>query len=304
MGQEHTVTAATLNVTPCVYFTTEIYTTTSTQDNVSDVVLYDYTHMVLIAERLWTNKAGTGMLATLSDKGWVTQDLRNKILIQGSLTYTLRCQSNETEYVTAYYCKPRGAIVFDTQFPNVNVYNYLALGFAQMGMDSGSTIPSTQDYMRDDDFSPFDSLQFCQNFKIYKVKRIKINVSEQRTLRIKSKRHLLSPSRIWNVFDTTLNWSTAYQKYAYMPQAKFILFKFAGRNAALGADQPATTYVKAITKTTPTIAMDTIFRYKAKLVAQPYSPHSTLLSSGILATANPQIIQNQNIIETTEKDAS
>ena len=210
VGQEHTVPAqSAANVIPCIYFTAETYSTTSTKDNIPDIVLFDNSHVVTILDRLWPRIAGTGMLATAAAQSWNTASLRSKVFMQGSMKYTLRCQSSETEYFTAYYCKPRGGVILDSANPLVNVYQYLALGFSQAGLDSSATVPTTNDYFADDDFTPFDSIIFTQSFKIYKVKKFRIKPSEQRTFSIKTPVLSFNPSRLYNIYDVTLTFGTS-----------------------------------------------------------------------------------------------
>jgi len=309
-GQEHTVSRLT-DAKSCFYFTVERYAQLNTKDDVPTIELYDWNHVMNIADFLRVN---TGLfnfpITAAFGNNVVGADLRLKYLLKGKQISTIRNQSTEAVNITAYYCRPRAQHVNfgDTATGGVehNTYKFLAQGFANNGIDPGLPLPSLNEGMLDGNYSPFESFDFTHNFKVVKVRKVHIVPSSEKTFVLSSSSKLLRPLDYINNAGTTsgfANWSSSRRKYTMLRPAQFLLFKVTTRPAGWGAVQAG--YSKQIQQTSPTIIMDTTFRYKAKIVPSYPSTNSVIEQVGIAingATA-PAIIVADGDAVGTEMDA-
>lgn len=299
-GGEWTVAPVTTTTgIPCQYFTAEQYTSILEKDEINTRLLHDYDHWRGILHRLWQrNNVNPEPLDQIA---WNTRNFKTKVLMQAQVTYTLRCQSNETEKVVAYYCKARDNINWGyQQIVGYNVYRYLATGFYNNGIDRSSN--STDNIaMTDAQWTPFDSWDFASRFKIYKVKQLTIEPSEQKSLSIKTKPRLITPAKFFRISTENNGWLTVQQSYEFNKHSQFILFKIVGRPA--GAGTQTTNYARAITYTTPTVIMQTKFKYAAKAILQPTMEDKREAIYGVVANANPAIIVPDGDAVGEEKSA-
>lgn len=248
----------------CVYFTCERYDNTKTVDNVQSVVLFDYKHLGTILDYYWYQNPGstTNMQGVLNGTG-ATESIKSKLWMKGVQLSTIRCQSNETEFFTAYYVRPRRPINFAG-----NLLSMMAQGFGLNGIDGNNYTPSTNLGMYTEKYTPFDSLLFSTHFKVFKVKKFKLAPSEQKTLRI-AKSMKFNPLAWYtlNSTSTAVTWRASAATYTFTPFQPFILFKLHSRIAGYGGvvgDQ--TTYTRLINNTSPTCIMKSYFKYKTRLL--------------------------------------
>lgn len=309
-GQEHTVpTTVSANGKPCVYFCCERYTNTSTINTVSTVELFDWSHVMNIADVY----RSSGNLSLYFQPATATaiygEDPRLQILFKRATQVTnIRNQSNEPIHLTAYYCRPRGNCSFDAVTGIQNVYSFLAQGFANNGLDSAHVSASTNIIMNVAEYNPFNSFDFCRNFKITAVKKRRVHPGMITTFRNRRKRVLLRPIDLIEPFanSNAASWSGSRQKYSFHKSARFILFKLTGAPAGFGGNAPQATYGKLIQETSPSVVMETLFKYYTKAVPgqQNFSfSYETLgFVDPVTATHNPQIIIPDGDVVGDEKD--
>lgn len=280
-GAEHSVPVTTGVVRPCVYFAVERYNAASTYGTVSTVELFDWNHVMTIADRFRFVDANLSSTAPAAGANGIN-DLKQRISISGKMISWLRNQSTETCFITAYYCRPRGKISWATNVTGThNPYQYLSAGFANNGLDSG-VVGVANVTMTNANFTPFQSFDFTHNFKVYKVKKVSLAPSEQKAFVVSCKSRVIRPID-WVEFAGTTNstsWLGSAQKYDYQSPQKFILYKIEARPAGYGAVQG--TYSKQIQMTSPTIVIDTTFKYFAKDVPQTLSTSGTIETLGII----------------------
>lgn len=310
-GSEHQVVdQAGTGLPNCLYFTTVRNQAAVTVSTYLDIPWGNWFHLQTIFDILWPNYLVTGSTVASNNLGWTTTSNKDRVWLKGSAKYTLRGQSNETEFITAYYCKPRHNISADITGVSNNVLNFLGMGFASNGLDPATT-NATNAMLVNDQFSPFESFAFCKNFQIFKVKRLRISPGEQQTLFLKGRSAMLQPYDIWNqpaFAGGTTTYSSLTRRYNYMKHERFILFKLSGRPAGYGDQAPNTgNYAKGITRTTPTCVLQTEFRFAAKTIRNVSTAYQNLTSQvGIFAPAgaiNPQIMRDDDFKAGVESDA-
>lgn len=310
-GSEFNVVHNSDNSPACVYFTCESSAPgddTLTKDTVATVELCDPLHLAQIANYIyndfWSNSTITPSISAPNNR---LVSAFNRILTKAKLTYTLRNQSTETAYLSAFYCRARGNVNWDVTETN-NIYRYLSQGFANKGLDKSHTIPSQNAAMTQLDVNPFESFDFCRNFKITKVKRLKIDPSEQVRLSLKRRPFLWRPADYFQV-DPGLgtgpwSWTSAHKRYNIFKFGTFILFKLESRPAGYGAAQA--NYTKYIQTTTPTVVLYSRFLYSSKMVPTMANQNAIAFNIGFGydGTHGPAIVVPDGDVIGEEKDAS
>lgn len=295
-GSQHTVPAATVSGGPTgLYFTAEETLSGSagvTRDTIDTPCLFFYDHMDAIFNQLWSSNTNTGSIPIPGSTGFNTMGLRTKVLLGGTVSYTLRAQSNETSFIDCYYVRARKDVQSQVGTSgSPNVYTFLARGFANNSLDNLNINPSTNDAMESRIYSPFQSYDFCKYFKIVKVKQIVIPPSEERTLRLTSKPRIVTPISYYFTranIDGAQTFSTLARAYQYINRSQFILFRLHGRLSGIGTTQP--NYSQAVSFTTPTVHLNTNFTYNARIVQHQSEIHAMYANFGITTTSTPKII--------------
>ena len=283
--QEHKVPGLVIGAVPCVYFACEQWGAAATKDTVISVELFDILHMGKIFDLVTVGTAAgnQGSAVTNSSEMWTSN--RQRVWVSGTMVQTLRNQATEPVRITAYYCKPRQNLTFSDTQATSSVYWWLSTGFANNGIDPGSPSPTTNDAMTEDEYSPFQALDFTRDFKITKVKKFSIQPGQFRKLAMANKRgfvttpiHLFTPAG--NSGGT--NWILNNPKYQIIKQGRFILYKMTGSPAGYGGVEQGT-YSKLTQTTSPAIVMRTNFKYKFRSFYARWSPAFSLDFSGIAA---------------------
>lgn len=310
-GQEHnvpSVNASGLGVKPCKYFTTEVYSATDTFDNVTTVPLYSYRHIAAMLNTAWKDTLTSSFnLAGSNVVMGVHTNPRCRLYASGVVKHLIRNQTNESVVLRAYYCKARGNVPSLNLNANyLNIYQWLSNGFCNSIGGSANT-PLTSAYMSDSTKSPFDSHDFCRDFKIYKVKSTTIQKGAMHRVVLRSKTRMFKPLDHFYVGGTNTGGSFVdsinMRKFAYARGTKFILFRLEAAPAGWGATQ--STVGKQIQCTTPTVIMETEFLYRYKFLNLIPTPYVLLENTGIAENGltAPSIMQDDEWKAGVEAEA-
>lgn len=282
-GQGHTTVGYTTDGGGCKYFTTEVWTgTESNRSNRLTRPLMGVEHLVRIADNIWPISPPLVSTGTPGAQGR-NDNYYSKFLLRGTCLYTLRNQSNETENITAYWCTVRQNQNFvrnESSADANNIYDALGMGFAQKGIYSAAATadnPGLQTKV----YTPFDSPVFVKLFKITRMKAIIIKPGEEKRIALKSRTQTVCPAAMTSlVFQSPQQtWGEKSLQYTYRKGSKFLLFKLNARIAGFSG-QPENLDPKAITYTTPSVILETVFRYQSKFVWQPQVTHISLTNTG------------------------
>jgi hypothetical protein len=308
-GQEHTVPSVTATTIykQCVYFTPELHVGGATVDNVATVELFDHTHVMNIAD-YYRNQSLANSFSTAVAGNDIIQDARMRILFRrASQVCQVRNQSNEPIMITCFYVKPRGKV---RDAANItNLYTTLATGFANNGLDPGNILASTNNAMHTAYFSPYQSFDFVRHFKIYRVVKRRLQPSQVSAFKVTVRNKYIRPLDWIEALGTgnPSTWSGSQRLYKNMPPQALLLFKLTSNPAGFGGTAPQASYANFIQETTPTIVMDTLFRYETLSVPASMSTHGVIATSGIIdpttAGHNPQVIVPDGDVIGDEKDA-
>lgn len=307
-GQEHTVQASGSDAS-CFYFTCELSDTSAgtTKNNVTTLELDDYRHLGPMFIQGWLGSVANSFNNAVGASTNNYTSNKSKMLVKGYQMSRIRNQSNEPVRITCYYLRPRHDINYNVGSAGItNLYNIMVSGFLANGLDPGNTTASTNSNMTRARFSPFQSYDLCRDFKITRVQTRLLNPSDTTTFINKRKAHMLRPMDLWqHTGTTTANWDTApgQRKYDYHRNCRVMLFRVDSNPAGWGAAQ--TNYTKNIQQTTPTVIMDTIFKYECKMVHIPPTPSAMLETAGIAFNASnaPSIIVPDGDVVGPEVDA-
>ena len=228
-----------------------------------------------------------------------------KMFLKGKDIYELRNQSNETVHITAYVCYARKDLFFNPYLNESNngknVYFYLATGFAENGFDINSQT-TTQDALTVDSFTPFMSRFFVRQFKIGRVKKLKIGPGRvlKQTLSMKW-RHYTPADMTMNTGAATA-WISRARRFDVLKGERFILFKL---HSNVGGVSGQTSLEKNVAQTTPTVIMRTYRRYWAKHFPRTRQPLVYYTPYGIAAAGTAaSIIVDADEQKGAEIDAS
>lgn len=293
----------------CEYFMTQLHDATYDKDSVPTLALNHNRHLRFIFARLWQ---GSLVNMQVADPGVAKTTLATNrhslIAISGAVQYILRNQSTEAEFLTAYWCKVRKPFTYSvsTTITNQNHYQILSRGFAQNGITPGTTSAITNEGMTEATYTPFQSVMWTQSFKIQKTKRFILPPGQQKQIWLKSKTKLIKPDDIV-VYDDSDNletqWTQMPFKYEHNAYERFILFRIDARPAGRGLDQ--VNYTKAMSHTSPTVALLSRFTYTARIHhtwPKPYIIQERSGIQGAQSTANT-IINEETAALSEEKDA-
>lgn len=289
----------------CTYVMTEVYDNAVTVDNVHTVELFDYRHLGKISDFLWVGSLTNSMLAAGANGTNSLSSFRSKYIVRGVARYQLRNQSTEPVRISAFYCRPRHPLMLSNAVPNPNIYQWMSLGFANNGLDVGNILPSNNHTMHTARFSPFQSYDFCRDFKIMKTKQLRIDPGQSRVCYLKRRWKTIRPSDLWYVNSSSVgaSWFGATQKYSYHGKEMFILFKIEAAPAGWGSAQA--TYAKKLATTTPTVILETTFKYHARIVPHRYEQHNDLEITGfdLNGVTAPAIVVPDGDVVGVEADA-
>jgi hypothetical protein len=281
--QEHTVPALTTGLVPAVYFACEQYDGVATMDTVRTVELFDVKHMGTLFDLSQIGKASEAQTGAVSDSTAIFSSNRQKLWVNGKMTQVLRNQSTEPIVLTAYYCRPRQNLNFSDATTTTTVYQWLSYGFANNGLGAGTVTPAGNPYMFAQEYSPFQSLDFVRDFKITRVKKVRIQPGQFKSLMIRNKRGFVThPNHLFVASGTTdqTSWNSEAPKYQFIKQSRFILYKLHSNIGGYGGTEQLT-YSKLTQTTTPTVIMRTNFLYKFRAQYERFSPAATIEFAGI-----------------------
>lgn len=270
-GQGHTSIGAAAPGGGCKWFTTELYNGT-VEDRSKRVtrVLGDMEHILQIADLVWPQ---TPKVAATSDPVFIT-DYMSRYLLKGKVMYTLRNQANETEHLEMYTCVVRKDFNFDRvrtgDLNNVknNIYDIFGLGLGIRGQNPlapNADNPSLQYASTDIWMSPM----FCHWFKVVKRKRFSIKPGEEKRCSLALRTRTICPGDLTSLLyeETPTLWINKTRQFNYVKGTRFNIFKLKARIAGF-TGQTASLDPEGITYTTPTIIMESQYKYKAKFAYQ------------------------------------
>lgn len=284
-GQEHNVPAVSATgVRPCVYFTPEFYVSNASIDSVPTVCLYDYTHIGTVANIVWKNTV-TNSFGVVPTSTTLATSSKMRILIRGHQVSTIRNQTNEPVVIECWVLKPRGNTpTFNTGAGFSNLYQKLSFGFANNSLDAGNTNASVNITMKDSNYHPYNSWDLCRDFIIKPLKSRVLSPTQMAVYKLKGKSMLFRPADVWSLSGSSSNsnWDSpqSTRRFEILKQQRYLLFRLRGNPAGFGGAAQST-YAKLIQMTTPTVIMDTRFKYEAKAIHQMPTPSTFITHSGI-----------------------
>lgn len=201
--------------------------------------------------------------------------------------YEYSNMSLATTYLTAYFCKVRHNI------PDLSgSYSPLIVlgdGFAANNYNNTGTSRG-QLGLTDSELTPFQSSRFCSLFKIYKVKKLKLQGGESGRLTVKQ-------PRMWTlnmddiVTQTNVATMTTFplmaRYYSHLKGARFILWRIEGEVTNNDAVKTQ------ITNTSPTVNFITHYHYEFKWMSDTHSNIYTQAAVGFSNPVAPEIITEQ-----------
>jgi len=310
-GQHHTV--PTSGITPIkLFITTEVQDTVNTdRSKLITVPLNNIRHLSRLADTVMKNTPANAQVIPVYNSTVLDSDIRFKMQISGSANYLVRNQSTDLVRVRAYYCRARQDFnvtnwaAGTTNVSNMfNIYDQLARGFAVNGLDPGNFTADVNTAMFYQHHSVFESVLFCQNWKIYKKKSVTIFPGRIANFHIKNKPFTWRPSKYLESYgNASAVFRSANPVYNHMRYEKFILFQVESSPAGFGIAQ--TTANRLISHNTPTVILETGFTYKFNALQQGRTPHATIEVSGFIAqsaTANTIVNPDEGTL-SEEKDA-
>lgn len=313
-GQESTCPGVTAGFSskPCAYFSVELYDNTVSRDTVTTIALNDYRHMASVANQLWKATLTSSFTGSVANSTTFATASKSKIIVKGLQMSTIRNQSTEPVVIKAWFLKPRHNIPLTNLNASTvpSIYRYLANGFANNSLDPSHINPSNNITMFDANYTPYNSFDVCRHFKIRQVKPRTVDPGRMTVYKIRSRSHTFRPVDYWGTFGSStasgFGSSTGQQVFAMMKSARLFLWRIEGNPAGFGAVQG--TYTGLIQETTPTVVVDTQFRYSAKWLWQPQQPSGLIEKVGIVDVAgaghNPAIIVEGGDVIGEEKDAN
>lgn len=246
------------------------------------VEIYAVDHILKIANQINTAVASTSQL---DQKYFITNVQFKQILTN---------QSTAQANITAYYCKWRNDIVNLESF--IDPRSLLGDGFYIKGISAGGR-GSTNNGLNMNDLSPFQSGKFCEEVKIYNVKKVTIKPGFSHQFKLSAfKTKLIRPGRLVTATTTGQNFLTADQNYSHMEYSKFILFKITGQPT-----NDAVTLANVGT-TTPKIDSNTQIIYTWKYI-QDITPDIYREVANFTSPATANIVTQAGGIVSVEADA-
>lgn len=300
-----------------VYVTTEVFDGASAPDDadkneIITVTLNSARHLASLADVAWKNNVTTSQAAPVFNSTTFNTDIGMRILINSSVKYSVRNQSTDIVRVRAYYCRARQDLNiknFSSGTTNptsiYNLYMQLARGFAINGLDAGNFTATSNSAMVNRKYTPYNSHLFTSNWKIYKSKLMTLSPGRLVTLGIKQRRFCYRPSKYFELNGTggAVSWRTSQLVYHHNRFEKFIMFQIDSSPAGYGAAQ--TNYSKLVGSTTPTVILDSEFKYKYSYMWSPINTTGVIEQSGHalqFAGANTIVNVEEGILGE-EKDA-
>lgn len=290
-GQVNTLTQTSWT---SAYFTTEVNTALVTnKSQVPNEVLFSTTHIARIADTLWT---GTPTLQIWGYNQAASMSLATQFHTKAFVRYRIRNMSNEPVTITAYYVKARKDIGQLTD-GIASVYNILGEGFAEKTFVG--PVNATTPIMTNNSYSPFESGTFTRNFKITRVRKVKIGLNSNKEFMIK-KTTSIKPVQYFDLTATTpQTWRQKFNNYTYTKHSRFILFKLEGQASILTGQ---TDYMKSLGQTTPTVTMESFYNYGCRVLYVPQQTSGLVETAGI-GTGVGNIMANASYINMAETDA-
>lgn len=261
----------------CTYFVGAMGGPNTTLGTCAVRHLFDYEHIKPILMTIWPNqypfaaptKATNRTIAVDGDESY-----KSRLAIEGIAEHTIRNATVEDINLTAYYCRPRHPIMWHSvtgggSAKGITPFWYLSNGFANRGIDGATTNHNDPDLntgMFNQEYSPFDSVDFTEEFKILKVKKVKITPSNSKKFVIKG-RHFMDPTKLFRHDNNQVTWQAQAHKYHYHGKEQFILFKLDARIGSIGVAAATPTPATDVTQTEPMVNNLTKFRYTAKVIS-------------------------------------
>lgn len=305
---------ATTTVPRSKFMVTEVQTDSTTQNDVPTVPLNNIRHLAPIADIAMRSTPGIAQGPPVYNEVANAQDIRFRIWVKSSVNYILRNQSTDLVRVRVYYFKARQDFNLTnwksgvTNVSNMfNIYNQLARGFAANGIDPGNFTPDTSYAMSRTKFTPYDSILFMQNWKMFKSRVLLLRPGAIKNFQIRSRPFSFRPFKYLEMYGSgSPTFRVANPVYNHMRYEKFCLFQIDSSPAGYGAAQTGVkAYSKVISHTTPTTILETHFRYKFNTMWAPHTPFAVIEEAGFsapAATANTIVNVEEGILGE-EKDA-
>lgn len=306
-GQQNGIPLDASGKPQCEYFTAELYGS-NTKDTVATLPLNCNYHMAKIADIMWKGPVGTstGSMAqvTSNDQELTgsTTNIDTVIQVKSSVNYTLRCATNESIDLTMYVVKARHNISSSTFY---NVYQQLTRGFAQNGLDpthnqaQGANLNLA---FVDPQWTPYQSSQFCRDWKIVRQKKLTIAGGKERRFALKGKRFYFKPVDYFVAMGTPTpsTWAGAAYQFQNNKFERFILFQARSRVIASGATLIAN-YSQSVANSADRMEMESFFTYQVRIMKQAKTPYGYLdPASGFTGVgANPQFINEKTYAQAS-----
>lgn len=306
-GQQQRILPAS-GTPQCLYFTTERFSGGSTQSTVPTLTLNCNFHLAKLADILWNSTPGNSMNMATANDPTLNTDITSRIQCHSHVKYTLRAATGQSQSFTMYVCKARGNINIQNftsgstnPISTQNVYDILAEGFAQNGLNPANSGATNNVEMRTQQWSPFQSRSFCEDFKIVKTKNFMISGGAQKSFSLKTKPFLFTPKKLFHVFGTgtPTSFSACNPVFNNNKFERFILFRSNSRIMGTG-NVLNIGWSNEISNSTDLTQMLSVFTYGVRSMKQHRTPYATF--DGIIgfttADADPTIINE----ETNELD--
>lgn len=294
-GQQHTVPALPADQGRHLYFTTQLWQADPVPPldpiNMGTCVtlpLMCNQHLGKILSYLWKGTLSSMQAGAAENSTTVDTSRRTPVFIGGKVSYQLRNQSTEAEFIKVYWCRARQDVKYaESAFAN-NLYTFLASGFSENGVDPNN--PSTGNgAMINNNYTPFNSYAFTRKFKITRTQMLRLAPGQSRFVYtgVKSKRIIPDDIFLYNDSDVGGSWEAQPFVQYLTRHGKFCLFELNSRPSGYGAVQ--TTFNKLIGQTTPTVILESKFSYSARIHNHSRTPIQLLDTQGFAA---PSVLTN------------
>lgn len=300
-----------------VYMVTEAYDATAppddkTKGDIRTVTLNDLYHLSRLADLVWRNNVTTSQTGPSYNDSTVTTDISSRVSVQSRVSYNLRNQSTDLVTVRVYVCRARQdtnmlnyVSTGENQTSLLNIYQQLSRGFSANGIDPTTPNPEANAGMLYRHYNAFQSLVFTENWKIVKTRLYTLRPGAMKKLYLKSRPFTFRPSKYFSLIgqqgDST--WRTSKLCYLHNRHEKFVLFQINSQPMGYGAAQA--NYSKLVSNTSPTVILNTEFRYHVNLLAFEKTPHANIEQLGFAAPSSTvfTIVNPLESVLAEEKDA-
>lgn len=226
------------------------------------------------------NVAGTLVPNILTQIAYIVNPNQTNLkyeLTEQIIDFELSSQSNAPALLIRYTCMARDRIVNTLSYDNP--LNILGQGFSNSGINATSTDRTNSGLLKAD-LTPFQSPDFCQNFKILQTKRFTMMPGKPLHMSLTDKKvYVIHPNTLMNLSNGQ-TYSTGTLVYSYLKGTKFYVFQIQG----VVSDNNGT----SIVTTAPKIDCLIKWRYTYKYINDNIVTINSVAEAGII-TGTPQV---------------